>query len=198
MNNPQTSSVQATTTSETPFHGSDRSAFSEVYERYSKLLFFIARGFNIPQEEREEIVQECFIRFFESDRAFTMDSAKGFLVVVLRRLFVDRARRRKFRKTEAVGCDIQSIETKLWVSDREHDVALQAIADIVAEISAEPGNAALGMFYCEGRSVREISDRIGEAVGSVTSKLSRLRSRHTERIRAGVTAALESQGLALA
>lgn len=158
--------------------------FSKLYGKYVGLLQFIARKSNVPQCEGEELIQECFLRLFDSDAQFISEEAvKGFLAVSLKRQIIDRSRRMHVRKTESyeIACP-HGAQTTLWESDCELELEVAKISEAIDRISAVPGDELFGWFYRDGLSAKDIAQKAGIAVGSVTSKLCRLRTKNRDLI----------------
>ena len=169
--------------------------FESIYGSFVGLLQFIGNQSRIPVAERDELVQESFLRLFKCGAKFTNeDSVKAFLAVTMRNQIIDRSRRAKTRRTDlesTLETDLSQASTQLWESDTVNDMALVAVAEVINEIASQEGNEVFGWFYRDGLSVKEIAAKTGEAVGSVTSKLCRLRARNTEMIKTRVLSARE-------
>lgn len=54
--------------------------------------------------------------------------------------------------------------------------------ELVEEIAVLPGGADFKAFYVDGRKAKDIAAAHGEAVSTVTTRLSRLRERFRERL----------------
>lgn len=174
-----------------PINVKDRKTFETIYDSYIGLLRFIARECAVPVGERDELVQDSFLKLLEckAETEFKdLQSVKGFLVVTLRHLIIDRSRRLKSRKTEAVGADLNDLSyTEIqghheWNS-QQYERAVSTVGQLVQKIGALPGSQAFELFYCGGLSVKEISAKTGEPVGSVTAKLCRIRQKNSEMMR---------------
>ncbi|MCK9344166.1 MAG: RNA polymerase sigma-70 factor [Massilibacteroides sp.] len=78
----------------------DERAFSILYHQYSHTVFNFCQLYMRSQADAEEVVQEVFVKVWES-RAFIREdqSFKGFLFMVTRNLIFDKFRKRQRQET---------------------------------------------------------------------------------------------------
>ena len=57
------------------------------------------------------------------------------------------------------------------------------VGRLIEEVCGETGDDTLRRFYVEGATARQIAEQRGEAVGSITNRLSRLRKRFGDRFK---------------
>lgn len=184
-------SPQAVSIDDVPVPVRDARVFKAIYKEYKGLLMAVAAKASVPTGEREEMVQTAFLRLFETDALFLSEAAvRAFLVTTVKNLVIDRSRRSHTRCTEAVGSAVDRLDIELPVDGIEHERAVLAVNEMIDMISSLKGNAAFALFYRDGLSAKEIAARSGEAVGTVTAKLCRLRARFAAEIRTHVEAAL--------
>lgn len=152
-------------------------SFREIYESHVGLVQFVLRSFRLSDEERDDLVQEVFLRLHQSmDRIDTL-KIKGFLSITARNLAIDKARQSQSRKTEAVGEDIATLEGSLWEQNTDRRAVIAVAERFIEEVARQPGGECFGLFYKEGLSVRDIAERLGESTGTITSRLSRMRQK---------------------
>lgn len=164
----------------------DRAAFRRIYTATFGLVAHVAMRTGLAREEADEVIQETFLRLHER-HAEIRDAAalKGWLAVTARNLALDRLRKKTRQKTRAAGAglEVQAV-TALWDSGgalRELEVAL--VRDLLDEIATEPGGETLRLFYAEGLAAKTIAARNGEAVSTVTTRLSRLRAKLSAKLK---------------
>jgi RNA polymerase sigma-70 factor (ECF subfamily) len=167
----------------------DRGAFRRVYEATVGLVAYVATRAGLAREEADEVIQETFLRLHE--RAGEIRDAAGlksWLAVTARNQALDRLRKRARQRTAAAGEDLEAAAVaELWDRGgalRELEVAV--VRDLLDEIAREPGGETLRLFYADGLAAKEIAARNGEAVSTVTTRLSRLRAKLGERLRARI------------
>lgn len=109
----------------------DEEAFKSLYSRYKQKVYNFARLYNTSSFEVEEIVQEVFVKLWESRDALDVDkNFEGYLFIITRNYIFNSCRRHFnepfYRVTvlEALE-ESYNIEEELETSDlREHVQAL--------------------------------------------------------------------------
>lgn len=171
--------------------------FALLHRETYGLLIYVAGQLGMPKDEREDVAQQAYVRLLESKSEFTLAHAKGYLVCAVRSLVIDVKRRATSRKT-SVFDDWTGIEGRaLWESDARHDAVINALSAALDRMSQEASTAMLAWFYRDGMSVKDIKARTGEATGTITAKLCRLRRQLAPRLSAEIEAALTTSALSL-
>ena len=165
-------------------------ALGEIYRRHAGAVFGLAKRLLGDQAKAEEIVQEVFLRLWNNPdrfdaergslRSYLLAQTHGRSVDVLR---ADSSRRRReerdAREAAEGGYDV---DREVW------DMAL---AETVRSALGclQPGErAAVELAYFGGRTYREAAAELGEAEGTVKSRIrSGLKRLRSELIAAGVT-----------
>jgi RNA polymerase sigma-70 factor (ECF subfamily) len=62
----------------------DEKAFSEIYRRYWKLLYYVSGNILQNQFAAEEIVQDVFVTFWEGRKKTEIQNLKGYLQQIAR------------------------------------------------------------------------------------------------------------------
>ncbi|WP_176736860.1 RNA polymerase sigma factor [Oligoflexus tunisiensis] len=151
--------------------------FREIYEAHVGLVQFVLRSFRLSEEERDDLVQDVFLRLHQSLDRIDPLKIKGFLSITARNLAIDKVRQSQSRKTEAVGEDIANLEATLWEQNTDRRAVIAVAERFIEEVARQPGGECFGLFYKEGLSVRDIAERLGESTGTITSRLSRMRQK---------------------
>jgi len=148
-------------------------ALAEAYRRHAGAVFGLARRLLADDALAEEIVQEVFLRLWDSPdkfdpgrgslRSFLLAQCHGRSVDSLRS---DQARRRReerdLRRTAEAGYDVEHEVWDLAVADRMRD-ALAAIP--------EPERRAIELAYYGGHSYREVAELLDQPEGTVKSRI---------------------------
>jgi RNA polymerase sigma-70 factor, ECF subfamily len=172
-----------------PAFSRSHAEFKELYDTYVGLVYFVIRKFNLPQQETEDIVQDVFLKFFQSDtRTAEPEKVKAFLLTIARNKALDVLRKRKRQKTDPVGETLDDEDSQLWRSDKRRILEAEVVAEFLDEIQDEPGAEVLIQYYKEGLTVREIAAKRQEPISSVTSRLTRARARFKEHLRSRLDA----------
>lgn len=152
-------------------------AWRELVERYSRYVYAIcARGFNIVQDDAEDVFQEVFARAYEHlDRLRDDDAIKPWLAQTTRRLCIDHVRSRRHdddsevEDTAALDAMLETLDEALLVRE-----ALERLSPECRDI--------LDRFFARDESYRAISDALEIPSGTVASRISRCLARLKERI----------------
>jgi len=165
-------------------------ALAEAYRRNAGAVYGLAKRLLSDHARAEEIVQEVFVRLwnepdkFDPDRgtlrSFLLAQTHGRAVDVIRSDVARRKREDRETREQAEGG--YDLAREVW------DMALAShVRDAMAVLTAGE-RAAIELAYFGGRTYREVADELGEAEGTVKSRirvgLKRLR---TELVQAGVT-----------
>ena len=169
----------------------DREAFRRIYNAYAGLLRFVIRRHGLSHEEAEEVMQDTFLKLFE--RASEIhDGArlKSWLVATARHQTIDRLRAKKRHAKGVEPGVLENAHEPLWQSSesitRESELLL--VGKLVDRIAQCPGGETFRLFYVEGLSAKVIATKNGEAISTVTTRLSRLRERFRDELRLHIEA----------
>jgi RNA polymerase sigma-70 factor, ECF subfamily len=165
-------------------------ALRELYRTYAGELYGFAYNALGERGAAEEIVQEVFLRLWNqperfdpergSLRSYLLAQTHGRSVDVLR---ADASRRRReerdAREAAEGGYDL---DREVW------DLALAESVRTALQRLHPGERAAVELAYFGGRTYREVADELGEAEGTVKSRIrSGLKRLRSELIAAGVT-----------
>ncbi|MBO4418768.1 MAG: sigma-70 family RNA polymerase sigma factor, partial [Oscillospiraceae bacterium] len=177
----------------------EQAAYTELYETTSPALYRSVRSMVHDEDLAWDIVQESYIRAF---RSLDKLGANEAFLPWLRRIAVNEtaramAERRPLRFSELEDEDGELPELPDLRADSQPELILdrQETSRLVREILAdlpEQQNVIVGMRYYEDLSVREISELLKLAPGTVKAQLHRGRKHVEDRVRA-----LEKQGVKL-
>ena len=156
---------------------SQENALSELYDRYSRLVFSIALNTLAIPERAEEVTQDVFIRVWE--KASTYDAEQGrvvsWLTSIARHRSIDLYRQTLTRHEElnlswqeAESIDLpdgQNVEREVDLLQRQ-----QRIRRAVAQLPPEQ-KQALGMAFFQGLTHPEIAEALGEPLGTVKTRV---------------------------
>lgn len=164
-------------------------ALAEAYRRHAGAVFALARRLLFDAALAEEVVQEVFLRIWNSPEKF--DPARGSLRSYLLAqshgrsvdlLRSDASRRireeRDARRTAEAGYDLEHEVVDLSVAERVKD-ALTTLPDGERE--------AIALAYFGGHTYREVAELLGEPEGTVKSRIrAGLKRMRTELVGAGL------------
>jgi RNA polymerase sigma-70 factor (ECF subfamily) len=156
---------------------SQESALSELYDRYSRLVYSVALNTLSDAERAEEVTQDVFIRVWE--KAQTFDASQGkvvtWLASIARHRSIDLYRQSHSRSEDTIihwqeaelidPPDEQDVEWEVDLSQRQ-----QRIRRAVAQLPPEQ-RQALGLAFFQGLSHPEIAAALGEPLGTVKTRI---------------------------
>ncbi|MFN2117208.1 MAG: RNA polymerase sigma factor [Candidatus Promineifilaceae bacterium] len=153
------------------------SALSELYDRYSRLIYSVAFGIVRNQETAEEITLDIFTRAWEKGGTYDPQLAKvsTWLTRMARNLAIDRLRREKVRPLhDSVSWAIvsneplstkNSPETFVYVSMEQ-----QRVRAAVASLPSSQ-QEALALAFFNGLSHSEIAQELDLPLGTVKGRI---------------------------
>ena len=152
-------------------------AFEEIYDKNFDLIRFYLRKLNVNSAQLDDLTQECFFRLLKNIDSVDLERAKPYLFSIARNLVNDEYRKKRSRKTSSYGEEEPAVDVGLWVSDEIRDMECSIVGDLIDEFSAQDGHECFGLFYREGLSMKDISSRLDIPMGTVSSRLARLREK---------------------
>jgi RNA polymerase sigma-70 factor, ECF subfamily len=158
---------------------SDEGALGELYDRYGRVAFGLARRVVRDTALAEDVVQEAFLAVWRTAGRFVPERAlaRTWLLTIVHRRAVDLVRREERRRTEPIGDAPEETggdaAESAWLGFERERVrgALSRLPDQQRE--------ALELAYYGGFTQSQLAERLGEPLGTIKSRmfngLSRLR-----------------------
>jgi len=158
---------------------SDEVALGELYDRFGRVAYGLARRILRDDALAEDAVQEGFLAAWRSASRFMPERAKAstWLLTLVHRRAVDLVRREERRRTE-------TLETRDEAAGGPADEAVwlryerERVQDALARLPDQQ-REAIELAYYGGFTQSELAKRLGQPVGTIKSRmftgLSRLR-----------------------
>ena len=145
----------------------DDGAFSELYGRYSPLVYGTGIRYLGDRGAAEDLVQDVFVAVWRNAGRFDPSKASfaTWLYRIARNRAMDLIRRRRVRSRKL----FESFEE---ASEEDHSIAVLRgfeLFDALARLSPEHREVMM-LSYFEGLSQREISEQTGLPLGTVKSR----------------------------
>jgi RNA polymerase sigma-70 factor, ECF subfamily len=156
--------------------GGDERAFSQLYDRYSAILFGLLLRILHSRTEAEDILQEVFLQVWQQARSFDASRGRPFtwMVTLARSRAIDRLRSTASRE-RAAQRSAEDATTPVAAQEESSDEAVirgeraEVVRDALAELPEEQRQVLL-LAYLEGMSQSEIAEARGQPLGTVKTR----------------------------
>jgi len=142
---------------------------AQLYDRYSSVVYSVALRVLGETAAAEDVVQEIFMQLWRNPGSF--DSGRGnlapWLAVITRNRAVDVLRKR--RPQSEINETVVSVEPDL-AGEADRGRAIGRVRSVLQEMPAAQ-RSALEMAYFEGYSHSEISEKTGEPLGTIKTRI---------------------------
>lgn len=152
---------------------SRETAFNAFFREYNAALCFFAQSIIHDEEEARDIVQNCFIRLWDDETAFTKkgQSVKSFLYTMVKNRCIDHVRKEKvIKKAERY---LQSHEEVFEYFD---ELAFaEMMRQVIAGIEELPGgvSSVIKQHFFEGKKLKQIAHEFSISADSAHMKKTR-------------------------
>jgi RNA polymerase sigma factor (sigma-70 family) len=149
----------------------EESALAELYERFGRVAYGVARRILRDDALAEDAVQDAFFSAWRSAPRFVAEraSASTWLLTLVHRRAVDLVRREERRRSEPVEATEEgagpATDESAWLRlERERvQEALRRLPDQQRE--------AIELAYYGGFTQSQLADRLGEPLGTIKSRM---------------------------
>lgn len=155
----------------------DPAGLSVLYDRYKTLVFSVACNVLGNMEDAEEVTIDVFSKVWEKAESYTPQKAsvKVWVARIARNRSIDVLRRRNVRLTSQSPTWADSCLDCLPANgnpedDLEMAMAHRAITNALAQLPPNQRNA-LSLAYFRGYSHSQISEILGEPLGTVKTRI---------------------------
>ena len=156
---------------------SQESALSELYDRYSRLVYSLALNAVSDPATAEEITQDVFIRIWDHAGTYQAEKSKvvTWIASITRYRSIDVIRRRKIRpESQSVSWEIEPSASEMNSTNVEETVEISQKRRRVRQAISmlpEEQRQALAYAYFQGYTHREIAEVLGEPLGTVKTRI---------------------------
>lgn len=154
-----------------PFEG----RFEDAVRAHEPELTLLAERLGASKADARDLVQDTFERALRAwDRLPAGSNVRGWLVTILHNLFIDRCRRARRAPTTPIAEEIQAPPSEEVAVPAWADVTPEQLRAALGELDDEFRHA-YQLHALEGRSYREIAERLGISMSTVGTRLLRAR-----------------------
>jgi RNA polymerase sigma-70 factor (ECF subfamily) len=147
----------------------DQQALSELYDRYSKLVYSVALRILQDTGAAEDLLQDVFLQLWRKPDAF--DSSRGslaaWLAVIARHRSIDRLRQRR-PETDIEDC-VTTSATDLG-DETQRSLMIEKVRVVMNELAPDQ-RTAMEMAFFEGLTHTEIAEKTGEPLGTIKTRI---------------------------
>jgi RNA polymerase sigma-70 factor, ECF subfamily len=152
----------------------DDGALAEIYDRYSSLVFGLARRVTGSPAAAEDVMQEVFVHLWQHPDRFDANRGglRAYLGVMAHRRAIDAVRRqqRRVRREERDAASAGDAPT--WgVPESAEDGDLVRRVRRAVDRLPEEQRAAVRLAYFSGRTYREVATELSIPEGTAKSRL---------------------------
>ena len=147
----------------------DQQALSELYDRYSGVVYGVALRILQDTGTAEDILQDVFLQLWRRPDVF--DSSRGsltaWLAVIARHRSIDRLRRRR-PETDIEDCVIAGGDDPR--DETERALVIEKVRVVMNEMGAEQ-RTAMEMAFFQGLTHTEIAEKTGQPLGTIKTRI---------------------------
>lgn len=165
----------------------DTIVFKKVYDEFFGLVHYTVKRCGVLNEDSLDVVQDTFYKLFvKAVKINTPQGVKSWLVTTARNLSLDQLRRQQLvqKHSKIHYFNENSENTSTFVSKSElRELEIMLLGNLIDEIQTETSDDTFSLFYRDGLTAKEIAHRGGEAISTVTNRLSRLRKKFNNKFK---------------
>ena len=152
----------------------DREAFSQLYDRFSSLVFSLAMRMLRAQSDAEDLLQEVFMQVWRQAGSYSQErgSPEAWIINIARSRAIDklraiRRRDKSFILTDDPAAAESPDNVESAVGESEAKLAMNsALANL-----PEAQRRVLELAYFSGLSQSEIAEHLAEPLGTVKTRM---------------------------
>ncbi len=157
----------------------DHTALSELYDRYSPLLYSMVLKIVKATDEAEDLLQEIFLQIWNKAEMFAQDkgSVYTWIVTIARRKAIDRLRSKELvNKGQSLDADdnFTAIPDRAYMANPLHATITNEQESLMrnglAQLSEEQ-RTILELSYYEGFTQEQISKKLNVPLGTVKTRM---------------------------
>jgi RNA polymerase sigma factor (sigma-70 family) len=153
----------------------DETAFVDLYERFSSLVYTIAARVTRDVRAAEDVTQEVFLAIWQRPHGFdpAKGSVRGWLAMMAHRRAVDLVRREEAHRRASLDARLYAGAVNRGDPVGDHVSDADAAERLSTAVRALPEylRTAITLAYLEGRTYREVAIELGVPEGTAKSRL---------------------------
>jgi len=151
----------------------DKSAFKEIYSRFSQVTYNLALRMLRDKEDTEEVVQEIFLQIWNKAHSYNPErgAVSTWILNIARSRAIDKLRSVGYRNKnieideEKVNSN-EDLARNIEDKDESKNVIKQALKSL-----PEKQRTAIELVYFEGLTHVEAAEKLNEPVGTIKTRI---------------------------
>ena len=152
----------------------DREAFSQLYDRFSSLVFSLAMRMLRAQSDAEDLLQEVFIQVWRQAANYSQErgSPEAWIVNIARSRAIDKLRsKRRMEKSFMLTDDPARAESTESVEFNASESEARLTMNSALASLPQAQRIVLELAYFDGLSQTEIAAHLREPLGTVKTRM---------------------------
>ena len=152
----------------------DREAFSQLYDRFSTIVFSLAMRMLRARSDAEDLLQEVFVQVWRQARRYSAErgSPEAWIINIARSRAIDKSRAiRRIEKSFVLTDDPARAES----SDNSESSAAASESRLIMNAALvnlpDTQRRVLELAYFDGLTQTEIAQRLAEPLGTVKIRM---------------------------
>ena len=152
----------------------DREAFSQLYERFSTLVFTLAMRMLKTRSDAEDLLQEVFVQVWRQAQGYSAErgSPEAWIINIARSRAIDKIRSiRRMEKSFVLTDDPARAESGKNVESSAAESETRLTMNAALANLPETQRRVLELAYFDGLTQTEIAKRLAEPLGTVKTRM---------------------------
>ncbi|HEX2261462.1 MAG TPA: sigma-70 family RNA polymerase sigma factor [Candidatus Binatia bacterium] len=152
----------------------DRDAFSQLYDRFSTLVFTLAMRMLKARSDAEDLLQEVFVQVWRQAQNYSAErgSPEAWIINIARSRAIDKIRSiRRMQKSFVLTDDPARAESPENVESSAAESETRLTMNSALANLPDPQRKVLELAYFDGLTQSEIADRLAEPLGTVKTRM---------------------------
>ena len=152
----------------------DRDAFSQLYDRFSTLVFTLAMRMLKARSDAEDLLQEVFVQVWRQAKNYSAErgSPEAWIVNIARSRAIDKIRSiRRMQKSFVLTDDPALAESSENVESSAAESETRLTMNSALANLPDMQRKVLELAYFDGLTQSEIADRLAEPLGTVKTRM---------------------------
>ena len=152
----------------------DREAFSQLYERFSTLVFTLAMRMLKIHSDAEDLLQEVFVQVWRQAQGYSAErgSPEAWIINIARSRAIDKIRSiRRMEKSFVLTDDPAQAESGKNVESSAAESETRLTMNAALANLPETQRRVLELAYFDGLTQTEIAKRLAEPLGTVKTRM---------------------------